>query len=311
MRELTVGKNDADQRLDRFLIKVFPRATTSFLQKKIRQKKIKVNHLRAEAGTFLREGDSVQIYLYEETLIPLEERRTFPTSYLRLSYAYDGPQFSVIDKPAGMLSHPANTHDYGKTVVDAFVRDLVQSGEYVPRREKSFVPALVNRLDMQTAGLLIGAKNHSAMLLLQQGLKDGSIEKHYLAYVEGTIDREETITLPLRTENGRSIVDPNGKACITHVAPLVSRSSFSLVAVRLETGRTHQIRAHLAATGHPLIGDRPYGARYRTDAFSHHLLLSSRLLFHHGESLALPTPFNVYSKQTEQFKALMATIAPK
>lgn len=309
MRELTVGTNDGEQRLDRFLLKVFPRATTSFIQKKIRQKKIKVNHVRAESGTFLHEGDLVQIYLYEEILHPLEERRAIPTSSLRLSYAYDGAQFSVIDKPAGVLSHPADPRDYGKTVVDAFVHDRIVSGEYVPRREKSFTPALVNRLDMQTAGLLIGAKSHSAMLLLQQGLRDGRIEKHYLAYVEGIIDCEEVITLPLRTERGKSVVDPNGKPCITHVSPVKTGNGFSLIAIRLETGRTHQIRAHLSAFGHPLIGDRPYGATFRTNVFKHHLLLSSHLLFHDGEPLALPTPFNVYSKQTEQFKALWSTIA--
>lgn len=310
MREITVGVNDADQRLDRFLMKAFPRATTSFLQKKIRQKKIKVNGQRAEAHTFLHENDTVQIYLYEEVLLPLEKSKTFAASSIRLSYAYDGPLFSVIDKPAGMLSHPAHARDYGKTAVDGFVTDCIASGAYIPRRENSFVPALVNRLDMQTAGLLLAAKTHAAMLPLQQGLQDGNIEKHYLAYVEGKIEREETITLPLRTENGKSIVDVDGKVCVTHVKPLVSRDDFSLLAIRLETGRTHQIRAHLAATGHPLIGDRPYGARYRIELFPHHLLLSSRLLFHNGEALALSTPFNVYSKRTEEFKALMETIAP-
>ena len=304
MRELQVGRNDAKQRLDRFLNKVFPKATASFLQKMIRQKKIKVNKKRAEANSLIKEGDRIQIYLYEEVLVPLEEKRVRPKTTLHLSYAFQNEDFAVIDKPCGVLSHPANSADYGKTVVDALISDLIASGEYVPRLEKSFVPALINRLDMQTAGLLVGAKNHRAMLILQEALREGRIEKYYLAYVEGCVDQPDTVALPLITENGMSRVDANGKACLTHYKPLLTRSRFSLLEIRLETGRTHQIRAHMAAIGHPLIGDRAYGAQYRLQEFKHHLLLSHRLQFLNLEALALPERFNVYSKKTEQFQSL-------
>lgn len=300
MREWIIEKNDADQRLDRFLGKVFPKASGSFIQKMIRRKKVKVNRKRAEAAQVLAEGDQLNIYLYEEVLQPLEERHQPPRNPVKISYVFQNEHFAVIDKEVGMLSHAARPEDYGETVVDAFVGDLIQTGAYVPRVERSFTPALINRLDRYTAGLLIGAKTHDAAMVLTEAVRERKIQKDYFAYVEGLVSKEEVISLPLLTANGRSFVDAAGKESRTHLRPIKTSPHVSYVALRLETGRTHQIRAHMAAIGHPLIGDTMYGSK-KHKGVRHPLLLSAALTFYDLEAIGLENPFMVYSQQRERF----------
>ncbi len=301
MRELTIGSNDAAQRLDRFLSKAFPGASGSFLQKMIRQKKIKVNHARAQADQILRMGDRVQLYIYEEVLLPLERQIASTKSTRALRYIYQNDQLAIIDKPAGVLVHPASRADYGHTIVDAFVQDLILAGEYVPRREKSFTPALVNRLDANTSGLLIGAKTHDALMGLPKALQDGSVIKSYLAIVEGKWDGPGEIHTPLKTVNGHSFADPEGKESYTEVKARWTSQRVSLLEVTLHTGRTHQIRAHLSSEGFPLVGDYAYGARMKDSRIHHHQLLSYRLRFKDGGMFGLDDGQEFYSRQTNPF----------
>lgn len=311
MRELKIAENDAGQRLDRYLEKVFPGASGGFLQKMIRQKKIKVNHKRATAEAMLDCGDAVQLYIYDEVLDPLMKKHVAPRSRLRLEYVFENEHFVVIDKPSGLLSHPARPEDYGQTVVDAFVADLIARKIYVPRNEKSFVPALVNRLDRYTAGLVIGAKTHEAAMVLTQMIREGNLQKDYMAYVEGRVDKARHIALPLLTENGRSRVDDTGKPASTYVTPVHWTPRVSQCDIRLETGRTHQIRAHLSAIGHPLIGDGMYGARQWRSAYPHPLLLAHHLTLNGGSALEIPESFNVYSTQIEAFQKMWDSLKAK
>lgn len=301
MRTYEIGQNDADQRLDRYLQKIFPKASASYLQKRIRQKRIKINKKRAQAGDPLRLGDQVQVYLYEEELKPLEEDQRIPHSKIKLNYVYEDANFVVIDKPAGILSHPAKARDYGKTIVDAFVADRIDRGFYQPRLEKSFTPALVNRLDFQTAGLLLGANNHRAVMVLSQAMREGKIEKYYLAYVAGALEDQE-ITLPLETRNGHAYVEKTGKAARTAVRTLWTDGKRSLVEVELFTGRTHQIRAHLAAIGHPLLGDKSYGGP-KISNLNHYLLLSHKLILRDLGQADFPKDLTLESRQVSAFLA--------
>ncbi len=311
MREIVIEENDAGQRLDRFLNKYLPKAPDSFLQKMIRTKKIKCNHKRAEAKQELHRGDELQFYIYEEVLAPYEETKKRKRSQLTLSYVYQDGDIAIIDKPVGLLAHAASPKDYGKNVVDAFTEDLMDRGEYVPRREKSFTPAVVNRLDFNTGGLMIGVKNHRAACYFNEMISRRQIHKKYLCYVSGQIREDITIDRPLQKEGQtmRLANKEEGKTARTHVHPLRLFPQFTEAEVELETGRFHQIRAHLASIGHPLIGDHRYGSKRDYHGFSHQLLLAYRFDFEELAPFPALSHKSFQSKQVEEFRRLADRIA--
>lgn len=282
MRFLTIGKNDDNQRLDRFLGKYLPGAPKSLVQKWIRTKKIKLNKSRAEAESILHEGDEVQIYLYDEVLKPYERDLKRKRSLVKLDYVYSDGSIAIIDKPKGLLTHAANGKDYGKNVVDAFVDDLIDSGEYVPRLEQSFRPAVVNRLDFNTEGLIVGVKTHEASMEMNEAIVDGRIRKKYRAICLGVLKEEQTISLDLVKEGNRMKIasDGEGIRAVTIVRPIRSGKDWTEIDVELLTGRFHQIRAHLSGIGHPLAGDGAYGGRKgRFSRIESQLLIAYRLEF--------------------------------
>lgn len=311
MREYVIGINDAEQRLDRYLIKIFPLASSSYLQKMIRQKRIKLNKKRAEASSVIKEGDRVQIYIYEEKLSEFERKEDHKRSDIKLTYAFENEDLALIDKPAGLLSHSASPEDYGNNLLDAFIADLIDRQEYVPRLEKSFRPALVNRLDFNTEGLLLAGKSHIALMILSRAIQDERIEKRYLAYVKGKIkgSQEEAFFIdePLINRDGISYVDKDGKEALTEIKTLWTNDNFSLLQLRLHTGRTHQIRAHLSHIGHPLLFDNQYGGG-RNRRFKHHLLLSYSMIFHGLEELGLAEGQEILSARSQAFKNLRRDI---
>lgn len=305
MREYRIEINDADQRLDRFLIKLLPNASSSFLQKMIRQKRIKINKKKAEASSMLSEGDQVQIYIYEEKLALLERKAGRFRSDIRVSYAFENKDLAIIDKPAGLLCHAVGPQDYGNNLVDAYLADLIDRGEYIPRLEKTFRPALVNRLDFNTQGLLIASKSHKASMVLSEAVQDDRIEKSYLAYVQGRVafakdGKSIFIDEPLLTVNGHSFVDPKGKKALTEISCLSYEDGISLLEVKLHSGRTHQIRAHLSYIGHPLLFDKQYGG-IKNRKFQHYQLLSYKMTFHSLEEVGLSGAFEVVSARKEGF----------
>lgn len=275
MRRVVIGKNDQDQRLDRFIEKYLPKASYHWIQKMIRIKKIKRNKKRAKAEDILKEGDVLSFYIYEEDLQVLEEKIPRVTSKIPLHFVYENEDFAVLNKPRSLLCHPASKKDYGQTLIDAFVDHLIQKKEYIPHLEKSFRPSLVNRLDFHTQGLVLAAKNHKALFSLNQAMKERKIEKYYRAFVKGKIDQKLVIDKALYREDQKIIISDKGKASRTIVKPLDYNEKFSYLDIKLETGRFHQIRAHLASIGHPLIGDGQFGERSR----SYFSLLSYKLVF--------------------------------
>lgn len=306
MREITIGENDSGQRLDRFLDKYLPKASSSFLQKMIRTKKIKCNKKRAKPSQMIKEGDRIQFYLYEEVLRPLEEDKKIPKSKISLSIVYEDDDIAVIDKPAGLLSHAATARDYGHNVVDAFVDLMIAKDEYQPRQEHSFKPALANRLDYNTAGLLIGLKNHRAAMAINQALASGKIQKYYLCYCAGKLDGEKTIDSELEKSGKTMKLSKNGKRAITRVSPIYVSKDFSYAEILLVTGRYHQIRAHMASIGHPLLGDKRYGKGEefsgKTGPFKGQLLLSSKLHFLEVEGFPQLEDLTVESLQIQKFE---------
>ena len=267
MKELTVGKNDAGQRLDRFVGKAVPLLPESLLQKYIRLKRIKLNGKGSKRDTRLNKGDVLSLYINDEFF----EKPTERNSYLkvgapRLDIVYEDENILLADKKPGVLCHSAGEWDYN-TLIANIQAYAYQKGEWRPREENAFAPALCNRIDRNTGGIVIAAKNAEDLRIINEKRKEREIEKYYLCVVRG---RPKPAEGQLRgyifkdAAKNRVYVrrkpEPGAKEALTYYRTLASQGGLSLVECRLGTGRTHQIRAQMAAAGTPLLGDGKYGS---------------------------------------------------
>lgn len=268
MTEITIQKNDAGQRADRFLSKAYPNLKSSLVCKLMRKKRIKLNGAKAEPNVILKEGDVIRFYLSDE-LLAKETKNSGDVDFRDISaeinVIYEDDNILLIDKPAGLVVHEDNDNSVD-TLINRVLSYLYQKGEYDPERENSFVPALVNRIDRNTSGIVIAAKNAESLRILNQKVRDREIQKLYLCEVIGTPKPEAaTMTAYLKKladENRVIISDKKQDGFLTiktKYRVLKSSGELSLVEVDLLTGRTHQIRAHFAHIGHPLLGDGKYG----------------------------------------------------
>lgn len=287
MRTLVVGANDAGQRLDKFLKKTCTALPDSLLYKYLRKKCVKLNGAHCTDGSvFLRAGDTLSLYMSDEFFAPADE--SFLSLAPDLCVAYEDENLLVVEKPEGLSCH-ADEVQREHTLIDRCKAYLYQKGEYDPSSEQSFAPALANRIDRNTKGLVLCAKNAPALRALSQMIRDRRIEKEYLALVSGTPDplsgtlrffllREEKEKLVRVYESPR----PGAKTAITEYAVLKTENGVSLVRIRLHTGRTHQIRASFAHVGCPLLGDAKYGDFHGVDTrgFSHQALFAWSIAFH-------------------------------
>ena len=267
MTEITVQKNDAGQRADKFLSKAYPNLRTALIFKLMRKKRIKLNGAKAEPNTILKEGDVFRFYLSEELLSkePLRRENDFRTVSPDISVIYEDENILLVDKPSGLVVHEDNENT-ADTLINRILSYLYKKGEYLPEQENSFIPALVNRIDRNTAGIVIAAKNAESLRILNQKLRDRELTKLYLCAVFGTPSpNEATLTAYLKklSEENRVLISdkklPDYLTVKTSYRVLKSREDISLVEVDLLTGRTHQIRAHFAHIGHFLLGDGKYG----------------------------------------------------
>ena len=266
MTELTIQKNDAGQRADRFLAKAYPNLKSSLVCKLMRKKRIKLNGARVEPNVILKEGDVFRFYLSDELLSKEPVKETdFRDISAEIDVIYEDENILLVDKPAGLVVHEDNDNT-ADTLINRILSYLYGKGEFDPERENSFTPALVNRIDRNTSGIVIAAKNAESLRVLNQKVRDREIQKLYLCAVRGAPEpRSATLTAYLKKlseENKVLISDkprPDHLTIKTKYRVLESRGELSLVEVDLLTGRTHQIRAHFAHIGHPLLGDGKYG----------------------------------------------------
>ena len=287
MKELTAGANDAGQRLDRFVAKAVPLLPEALLQKYIRLKRIKLNGKRAERNTRLSAGDCVQLYINDEFFdTPRQENAYLTVSAPKLNIVYEDENILLVDKKPGVAVHPHDGAEYGKTLIDHIQAYLYAKREWRPREENSFAPALCNRIDRNTGGIVIAAKNAEALRILNQKIKDREIDKRYLCIVHGTPKpaegRLEGYLFKDAKENRVYMTKtpkPGSKTAVTFYRTLRSRGGLSLVECELLTGRTHQIRAQMAAAGHPLLGDGKYGKLDKRYDRKYQALYSYRLQF--------------------------------
>lgn len=287
MRTFSIANNDAGQRLDKFVTKAVPLLPKSLLYKYIRTKRIKVNGKRCEISTRLNIGDVVDMYINDEFFADIPVKYEFLNASKKIDIVYEDDNVLLIDKKVGLLVHPDN-NEYTDTLISRIHRYLYEKGEYQPDKEKSFAPALVNRIDRNTGGIVIAAKNAETLRILNEKMKLRELHKYYLCIVHGKMNKkEDTLTGYLDKDENKNIVHVYKKPAsgrrtiITKYTVIDEKNGYSLLKIDLKTGRTHQIRAHMAAIGHPLLGDGKYGsnALNKGTGYNKQALYSYRLEF--------------------------------
>ena len=314
MKQLNITELEAGQRLDRLLAKVFSQAGKGFLYKMLRKKNIVLNGKRAEGNETLKDGDVITVYFSDETYEKLSagqkneaktisvknsvpqqtqdstEKRTRERMQSRKQIpkvVYEDKHVLILHKPAGMLSQKAEESD--DSLVDFVQEYLLETGKITKERLQLFHPGICNRLDRNTEGLVIAGKTILGLQTMSELLRDRTLDKYYLCVVKGTVERPMRLRGYLLKDETKNQVtignEPNGERIETEYRPIAVTKAGTLLEVKLITGKSHQIRAHLASVGHPIAGDMKYGDaeynRMMKERFGvrHQMLIAYRIVF--------------------------------
>lgn len=282
MKEIRITKNEENQRLDKFLLKYMNKASKGFLYKMLRKKRIKYNGGRAEGSELLKAGDTLQLYLAEETISSFMEEKTVAEAKRHFAIVYEDDDILVVSKPAGLLTHPEKSSDKD-TLIDQILYYLYQKGQYLPEADSSFTPALCNRLDRNTSGIVIAGKTLKGVQAVNETIRSHKLDKYYLTLVAGEIREAGEITAYLTKDEEKNQVriskrEGSGKKTMTKYRPLACAKGYTLLEIHLITGKTHQIRAHMQSIGHPVVGDRKYGSEHSNQKFREEYALSNQFL---------------------------------
>lgn len=296
MQEIKIGVNDAGQRLDRFLQKHYTTLTKSMMYKAIRNKKIKVNRKRCTHDQKLQEGDSILLFLPYEFLET--RQKACPVNTGSIDVVYEDDDIVLVNKPVGLLSQ-SDEKGLQDTLVNRIQYYLYQKKEYDPQRENSFAPAICHRLDKNTSGLILAAKNARALRLMNDAIACHKVRKVYCAKIEGTPlwDTKEVVCY-IKKQETRALVQsneaPGYKEARMFVKVMERQKEQTMVQIHLETGRFHQIRASMAYLGYPLCGDVKYGYKGSEKKYSlcaYHLEIGDVSLPIANKDFTVPIPF--------------------
>lgn len=264
MKEIIIGEKEANQRLDKFLMKYMNQSPKAFVYKMLRKKRIKYNGKKAYGNEKLISGDIIQLYLSDETINRFQKEKEIKETRQSFLVIYEDENILICNKPLGILVH--GSWDKEKdTLMDEILFYLAQKGEYSPSTSIAFTPAICNRLDRNTSGIVIVGKNLMALQGMNQMLKDNKIKKYYLAVVKGIVKNSGVLKgyhkKNKKTNEVKIFKDAieDSKYVETHYKPLCNNGKYTLLEIEIITGRSHQIRAHLSSIHHPVIGDLKYG----------------------------------------------------
>ena len=301
MKEFTIGKNDAGQRLDRWLAKTLPLLPAPLAQKYIRLKRVKVNGKGSKRDARLNVGDVLQLYINDEFFDRPTPENAFLSLYQpRLNILYEDEHIMLLDKRPGLVVHP-DENERVNTLLTHIQAYLYQKKEWSPYWENSFAPALCNRIDRNTGGIVIAAKTAEGLRVMNQKIKDRELTKLYLCVVRGKLSPAEGRLEDYIWKDEvkkqvyvRKRPEPGAKTAVTRYRTLAVRDGLSLVECDLITGRTHQIRAQFAAAGHPLLGDGKYGSERENRKYGRHgqALYSYKLIFQFTTDAGVLEPLN-------------------
>lgn len=266
MKQFIINSNDSDQRVDKFILKTCKSLPKSMMYKFIRTKKIKVNNKRCEISQRLQVGDVVNMYINDDFFSPIDKKLNIELNSIptEISIVYEDENILIVDKPIGLIVH-ADNENSSDTLINRIKKYLISTGQYNPLEENSFTPALCNRLDRNTSGLVICAKNSKALRSINQMIKDNRVHKKYLCITTNKPPKDcDTLIAYHKKDNNSNLVTISDKPkldfkkIITKYRCLKSKDGLHLIEVELITGRTHQIRSHLAHIGCGILGDNKY-----------------------------------------------------
>ncbi|MEW4413878.1 RluA family pseudouridine synthase [Clostridium sp. AN503] len=303
MKQITVNNNEAGQRLDKLLGKYLNLAGKSFIYKMMRKKNITLNGKKCDGSEKVAEGDEIKFFLSDETFEKFSEVKVQAVKKQKLDIIYEDSHILLVNKPSGMLSQKAKETD--ESLVEYLIDYLLDSGQLTREALRSFRPSVCNRLDRNTSGLVAAGKSLAGLQMLSAVLKDRSLHKYYLCAVKGSVAVSQTIDGYLVKDEKTNQVtvskkETEGGAPIrTKYEPVAQKNGYTLLKVTLITGRTHQIRAHLASVGHPIAGDYKYGDPLVNAEAKKQFRVGSQML--HSYQMVfpeLPEPFSYLSGKT-------------
>jgi len=315
MRVLKVEKNEAGQRLDKLLMKQLNKAPKSFIYKMLRKKNITLNGKKAEGSEITKINDEIKLFLSDETIEKFSEIGSTTVVEQDFSIVYEDSNILVVNKPAGLLSQKSVPEDV--SLVEQVISYMLTSGQITKEQLQTFKPSICNRLDRNTSGLVVTGKSLLGLQTMSQLFRDRSLQKYYLCIVNGKIERSQHITGYLRKDEKTNQVTVSRSALEdsepiqTEYEPIHYNEEYSLLKVKLITGKTHQIRAHLNSIGHPIIGDGKYGNEKINQWFrkefglKHQLLHSYQIIFPNMEGeLQHLSNMTLTAKEPELFQKI-------